>query len=66
MRKLCIAAVAIIIALSMGGSSQADLTTTFAGTASHGVVITTPCVGGQLDFSDPTGCNTTLYMVILR
>lgn len=27
---------------------------------------TTPCVGGQLDFSDVTGCNTTLYMVILR
>lgn len=24
------------------------------------------CNAGQLDFSDATGCNLTLYMVILR
>lgn len=38
----------------------------FAGGSAANVTPTTPCVGGQLDFSDPTGCNTTLYMVLLR
>jgi hypothetical protein len=26
----------------------------------------TSCLAGQLDFSVATGCNTTLYMVMLR
>lgn len=57
---------ALAIVLSLSGSSRADLTTTFAGTASHGSVVTTPCSAGQLDFSDVTGCNLTLYMTLLR
>lgn len=27
---------------------------------------TTPCAAGQLDWSDATGCNLTLYMIGLR
>lgn len=35
-------------------------------TSSGGVTPPSSCAAGQLDFSDATGCNTTLYMVILR
>lgn len=46
-------------------SAAAQLTTLNAGGKGGGGVVT-PCTGGQLDWSDATGCNLTLYMIGLR
>lgn len=62
MRNVLLVAIFGLIAAGMGGSSRAEMTTTFAGSATHSTGTLTPCTAGAFDLSLPTGCNLPFYL----
>jgi hypothetical protein len=59
-------AIAIILSAILAMSADAQLLTTHVGSGSFSGVAATPCNAGQLDWSDTTGCNLTLYFTVMR
>jgi len=63
MIRVVIVALAMCAMFALSASAQLPMMGygpgNFAGSGGGG----SACAAGQLDFSDPTGCNLTLYMV---